>query len=170
MTIDLLSRLESLGLNTREPQAETEETLGELIFFYALDALLFAAAGVLAFGGAPAWAETTSAAFLWSFVVFFDLLLAICIATLVLPRVRERLETLIAGRLPGSRVRQPSGRYGRIKHCALRLFQLFFLMALMVSGRLMLAGLYILLPILVWTVQARSRRWFSGCESQSLND
>jgi hypothetical protein len=159
--------LERLGLKTREPEVETEETLGERIFFYALDALLFAAAGVLAFGGAPAWAETTSAAFLWSFVVFFDLLLAICIATLVLPRVRERLESLIEGRVPGTRLRQPSGRFGRIRHYALRLGQLFFLMALLVSGRLVLTGLYVLLPILVWTVQARSRRWFSGCESQS---
>ena len=168
MAIDLLSRLERLGLNAQEPEAETEETLGERISFYALNALLLAAAGVLAFGGAPAWAEVMSAAFLWCFVVFYDLLLAICIATLALRRVRERLEALIAGRLPGSRVRHPSSRYAWIRHYALRLFQFFFLMALMVSGELVLTGLYILLPILVWTVRARSWRWFSGCESQSL--
>jgi len=124
-------------LEPNAPQAETSESFWFQIAFYAFAALLIGAAVMLAFGGAPAWAEWIAVVILWSLVslAYF----AIALRFLLLPALALAGVQGRKGDRKGPRFRSV------IEYCVGRLVRLLFAVALFVSGRPVLASLYLFL-------------------------
>lgn len=100
---------------------------------YGFAALFFGAAAVLAIGGAPTWAEWIAVVFLWTIVSL--LYLALALGAWSAPVEAQRR----TGARKGRRYRDAFG-YG-----ARKLAGLLFVAALFVSGRPVLASLYLFL-------------------------
>lgn len=113
------------------------EPLWTRVVGYIFVALLLGSGFLLGAGGSPYWIEIIAAAFLWFVVVLFLFCLSagllISLFPHPVPETQQAPPNTVQNRSPWRKLRRYS----------FRLLYLFFVGALFVSGRPILAGLYI---------------------------
>ena len=149
-------------MDTDASQRETREPFWLRLAHHGFAALVMGSAVLLAAGGAPFWVERTAVVFLWTLVVLFYLGMAIAFMSYRMPAP----ETLRQHEADGGQHRRGGSR---IKRAVRRLLHLLLVAALAISGRPVLAGLYLLAPFTGVAVDVGRKRWIEGVERPDVS-